>query len=173
MPLTPNGIYYASTEAPLSVPDVISAMATSVSGSGGIVQIVTAQQPTQITTDSTTNYDFSGLQASITPVSKDSQIIVLANLAFSALMNSDGTGSDFILTRDGVTLTRVQRYIKNVLRLDLFSGYSGVAAINFLDEPNTLSNVTYSISGRVPNGIFGALIMNNIPSTITLLEIQQ
>lgn len=172
MPLTPNGVYYASTEAPLSVPDVIAAMATSVSASGGIIQVVTAQQSTQVTTSSTTNYDFSGLQASITPISKSSQILVLANQAFDATMNTDGTGADFILQRDGITLTRLQRYAKNIYRADFFSGYEGVAAINFLDEPNTVSKITYSVLGRVPNGIFGAVAMNNIPSTITLLEIQ-
>jgi hypothetical protein len=172
MPLTSNGIFYADSNTPISISDITAAMATSVSENVSILQIVTSNQPTSVTNSSSTSFVSSNLLASITPKSRDSKILVLVNLKFSAVMNAAGAGAVFILMRDGSTISTSQKYLNNLVRTELFGGYVNTMSINYIDEPNTLSKITYNVSGKPPSTNFGSITMNNIRSTITLMEVE-
>lgn len=172
MPLTPNGIFYADNTTPMSVPDITAAMATSVSENIGVSQIVTATQSTGVSTTSSTVFSSANLNASITPTSRTSKILVAVNLKFSATTNGYGAGGDFILQRNGETISKSMKYYKNVLRLEFFAYLPGTMSMNYIDEPNSLSKITYSVSGKNPAGVVSFLDMNTSMSTITLMEIQ-
>lgn len=171
MPLTPNGIFYANTTTPMSLPDITAAMATSVSENISVSQIITATQSTVVSTSSSTTFSAANLAASITPSSRNSKILVAVNLKFSTATNGYGAGGDFILQRNGETISKSIKYFKNVLRLEFFASLPGVMSMNYIDEPNSLSKVTYSVLGKNPAGVVSFLDMNTSQSTITLMEI--
>lgn len=173
MPLTPNGIFYADQDSPLSVPDIIAAMGTSVSNSLAAIQVVSTSQTTTVENWSDTPA-FSLLTASITPTSADSKIVALVNMQFNTITANVNPGAMFELRRNGSIIYRSQRYAKNVYKSELFISTSGVTYMNVIDEPKTLSKVTYEVYGRPLEPSVANVTMNNAtaPSTMILMEIK-
>lgn len=173
MPLTTGGIYYADENTPMSIADITAAMATSVSNSLSVLQLVTASQDNDVTTTSTTQYVSSGLSASITPSSVDSQIIVLVNLPYYSYDNNSpaSPGGNFRLLRNSIVINSSSLYISNIGRSSFFFDFTDNMTMNYVDSPATTAPVTYSITGKAVVSNYSSLTMNGSTSTITLLEI--
>lgn len=132
--------------------------------SGSVIQVVQDTFSDSYSTSSGGGTQFRSL--AITPSSASSKILVLT--AFMARATSGG-GNCYI---------RIQAFRNGSM---FWNGYPvvgsqdidarGVAAINYLDSPNTTSAVTYSFN--FDSTFASAVYINSTtnPSTITLLEI--
>ena len=152
-------------------------LASAVSGtlpdgsapSGSVIQVVSSVFSSNFSTSSSSDQD-TGLNASITPSSTSSRILIVV----STMLRAAGSGGNCYvyqkLWRGAVTSgTR------------LLDGYPiigaqntdvrGVGNFTFVDSPNTTSSVTYRIS--INSGFATSVSLNDStnPSTITLLEI--
>jgi hypothetical protein len=170
MPLTEYGIYYADENTPMSLADIVAAMATSVNSNLNIIQAVTFTGVQNVQVNGNSSYVASKIRATITPTSKSSKILILANVPFvstSGEMSPTTVGADFILLRGATRISRatVERCMS---RYSVLLEMAKTASISELDEPNTLNPVTYSISGKA--SISNAIMFMKTGS-ITLLEV--
>lgn len=144
-------------------------------GGGKVLQVVTSQLVTQVSTSSSTFAD-SGLTASITPSSTSSKILVLT----SCTVNKSAANS---LNRVALRLLRGSTTIVNITGganvNDHYGLFTGTAEIGnggygteYLDSPNTTSSTTYKIQFANPNNT-AAIEMNpgNGTSSLVLMEI--
>ncbi len=142
--------------------------ATGFGGGGKILQVVQGMYSTPITTTST-SYISTGLQASITPSSTSSKILVLAKISglYSNPTATGNSGGSYIsLYRDG-SLT-------SSMETNSFSGAYAITAdtaINFLDSPLSTSSLNYEIYFRSNASNSSTCHNNNFPSTIILMEV--
>lgn len=170
MPLTEYGIYYADAGTPMSLADIVAAMATSVNNNLNVIQAVSFTGSQSIEVYGNGTYVPSNVRATITPTSKDSKILIIANVPFistSAAANPATVGGDFALFR-GATRISNATVSRSMSRSSLLLTLAKTASINELDEPSTTNPVTYSISGRA--SISNAYMTMNTGS-ITLLEV--
>ena len=151
---------------------VAGALPANVIGAGGILQVVSATYSTSVAIASI-SYTDTGLQASITPTSSSSKILILVNQAGALRRDSTGEQSGF------ANLVRGATQITQIISIQRMTGSSNQYApyfngIVFLDSPATTSSTTYKTQGRVANTDETGTIyfqVNSLTSTITLLEI--
>jgi hypothetical protein len=170
MPLTEYGIYYADANTPMSLADIIAAMATSVNNNLNVIQAVSFTGTQSIEVYGNNTYVPSNVRATITPTSKDSKILIVANIPFistSAAASPATVGCDIALFRGATRISRatVERCMS---RSSLLLTLAKTVSISELDEPSTTNPVTYSISGKA--SISNAYMTMNTGS-ITLLEV--
>ena len=148
---------------------------------GGIIQIVQADVKTQAAITATTYVD-TGLQATITPTSSSSKILVIYDMQLRV----------FIQTTDNSAAIRVLRGSTPIESpseggSDYEIGYNPISVYNFasstsyrasahiLDSPGTTSATTYKIQGQSRNSGTGNSVEfqddNNYYSFLTLMEV--
>jgi len=148
--------------------DIASLAASKLSGqvpdanapSGSVIQVVMGTAASQVTI-STNTYTDIGLSASITPLSTSSKILVIATTHSHTPPNGNGYG---------IRLLRDSTEIWNPSPQDgtgPFYCYSGAGGgvwdnsnIEYLDSPNSTSNLTYKLQGRPYNAALGPSYFN-------------
>ena len=147
---------------------------------GNILQVVQTVKSDIFTTTSNTFVDVTGFNATITPSSTSSKILILATTSVST--SSSAGLIPFNLLRGSTNLCQPDT-------TPLFNGTTAAfaqaasaitpATINFLDSPSTTSATTYKIQLRVH---LGTCLLNgrdngassndgNFTSTLTLMEV--
>jgi len=137
---------------------------------GSVLQVVQGTYSTT-TSNSTSTYADTGLTATITPSSTTSKILVFVYHSENH-KSAANAGNDL-----GINLLRNGTQIA-LISYDL--GYTGTAinlyfsaAGSYYDSPASTSALTYKTQFRNTNANAAAVIVqeNNVPSTITLMEI--
>ena len=163
-----------------SIVGVCTSGLTKTGGFGKILQVVSQNLTTQMSTASTSYVD-SGLTASITPSSTSNKILILINIGVSI----DGDHNGYLkLLRDSTEINSGSGGNNNSLfgvnGNSTASRYAPMMeACNFLDSPSTTSAITYKVQVRSHNGGFTMYINRRsndtnfgVASNITLLEVE-
>ena len=142
---------------------------SKISGSfGKVLQVVSAQYRTEVSTTSTSFVD-SGLSASITPSSTSSKVLVRYSMpqynntasryVYSTLFRGTVSGTNLAPGSEGMGVSRI-------------SNESVVATVGgeFLDSPSTTSSQTYTVVFKCNGGQATAQI-NGTNSSLVLMEI--
>jgi len=160
--------------------------AVAAAGGGKILQVVSTNKTDTFTTTSDSFTTVTGLNASITPSSTSSKILVMAQIAHG-MTNGNAFGSAKV-TRGGTDV-----YVAGSGTGQVLAVYGGFVDVNlrgillsnpitFLDSPSSTSSLTYQVEVR-RNGNVGAVHINrtqedgsNISNTrgassITLMEV--
>ena len=169
---TPGRIGIGSTGNVLTVSGGIPSWAAPAGGGGKVLQVINATYDVE-KGNSTTTYADTFLEATITPSSATSKVLVL--------VSQNGVAKS---VADTANKLRLMRGATQILEFEGGAGYTGSAlfnnvgsvSTNYLDSPNTTSATTYSTqfarntaAGTVYVQTDGA--SGNSTSTITLLEI--
>ena len=153
---------------------------TKTGGFGKILQVVSQNLTTQMSTASTSYVD-SGLTALITPSATSNKILILINIGVS--ISGDHNGY-LKLLRDSTEINSGSGGDNNSLfgvnGNSTASRYAPMMeACNFLDSPSTTSATTYKVQVRSHNGGFTMYINRRsndtnfgVASNITLLEVE-
>ena len=137
---------------------------------GAVLQVVQGTYST-VTSNSTSTYADTGLTATITPSSTTSKILIFVFHSENT-KNGANAGNDI-----GINLLRNGTQIA-LISYDL--GYTGTAinlyfivAGSYYDSPASTSALTYKTQFRNTNSNSANVTVqqNNVPSTITLMEI--
>ena len=147
-----------------SVPKV-SDLGLNVTGS--VLQVVQAVSSTYQATTSTSFVNYSHTNATITPSSTSSKILVLSTHNTEVYQNnSQDAQGRFVIYRDGSAIS-AENYIRHYDYGG--SGHLGVTntVINFLDSPSSTSEESYQLYMKYVSGDSTAIIFGSI----TLMEI--
>ena len=154
---------------------------TAVAAGGKVLQVVSVTKVDTFTTTSTSFTDVTGLSANITPTSATSKILILSKVA----VNNDGNSRGSIRLLRGATevgsgtaagSTPAAMSALYVNEIQMTADLSG----NYLDDPETLSEITYKIQIKTNSGTVRVNTVANAvdsssnsrtSSTITLMEI--
>ena len=163
-----------------SIVGVCTSGLTKTGGFGKILQVVSQNLTTQMSTASTSYVD-SGLTASITPSSTSNKILILINIGLSM----DGDHNSYArLLRDSTEINSGSGGSNNSLfginGNSTASRYAPMMeACNFLDSPSTTSAITYKVQVRSHNGGFTMYVNRRsndtnfgVASNITLVEVE-
>ena len=163
-----------------SIVGVCTSGLTKTGGFGKILQVVSQNLTTQMSTASTSYVD-SGLTASITPSATSSKILILINIGVS--ISGDHNGY-LKLLRDSTEINSGSGGDNNSLfgvnGNSTASRYAPMMeACNFLDSPSTTSAITYKVQVRSHSGSFTMYINRRsndtnfgVASNITLVEVE-
>lgn len=164
----------SNTDRTLTLPDQTGTILTSATTTGfpagSVLQVVSATSSTAYTTTSGT-YQDTNIQASITPSSASSKILVLCSIFAGGDFGGDDVEALLRLDRSGTTaVTWGGNYWVGVGATRI----GGQLALcgNYLDSPATTSSRTYKI--QFAAGAGGTAYINaggTKTSTITLMEI--
>ena len=148
---------------------VTSAKSTIVGGK--ILQVVSANPASQIQITSSSYVILTGLTVNITPTSASSKILISTN--FSLYKSSAAAQCDTTLYRDSTNIGQATGGAYGFGQFANLGNYGGVNGINlqYYDSPNTTSQVTYAVYGRVTSGHNFYVMGNNIPANITVMEV--
>ena len=157
----------------LTLPAVTGNVLTDTSPkAGNVIQVVSATYSTAVSIASA-SYTDTGLQASITPTSSSSKILILVNQAGGLRRDSTGEQSGYAnLVRGATQITEIIQIQRMGATASQYAPYFN--GIVFLDSPATTSSTTYKTQGRVANTDETGTIyfqVNSLVSTITLMEI--
>ena len=150
--------------------DMIAANAVTAAKStivgAKILQIQSANVASSIQITST-SYATTGLAVNITPTSASSKILI--STCFSVYKSSAAAQVDTTLYRDSTNLGQATYGFGQVAD---FGNYGGVNGINlqYSDSPNTTSQVTYTVYGKVNSGHNFYVMGNNVQANITAME---
>jgi hypothetical protein len=149
----------------LTVDTIVGATAASkVHIPGGVVQVVSANYSTMVSSDSTTWVD-TGLSCAITPKFSNSKIMILVDQ--NGRVESNWMG--YKLLRNAVSIKTAQYYL-----YDSNSTNNSSISFNFLDSPNTISQITYKTQFMRAQYSNNVKVNDNVaPATILLMEIAQ
>jgi hypothetical protein len=164
-----------------------SAWKTSLSTTGGILQVVSTAKTDIFSTTSATFVEVTGLSATITPKSTSSKILVLAQVSMGG---ADGAGAGaFKITKGGTDIYLGDESSSRTRAVGGSYSYSNTSlsivsnSANFLDSPSTTSAVTYRVEvaitadstvrvnfGSADSGVNSPAATRGA-SSITLLEV--
>lgn len=158
MAYTDSDIYYPTNSTSESVASSMQQFAESVSGKLNIVQAVSSETSTLVTSTSMTEYTASGLSATITPKFASSSILVLATLPYSVGLWSNSmfglawAQANFRLLKGSSIISSFSGGINGVgYWLSSETIFNDSLSASYTDKPNTTSPITYSISGIISN----------------------
>jgi len=140
-------------------------IAAATATSGSVLQVVSASTTTSTLINTGSYVDVTNLNATITPKSTSSKILISCTV--QAYVNGASTGATFKLVRAS---TDIFTPIKN---LGFASGYNKFCgSFTYMDSPSTISSTTYKIQAFRSAGA-GDITVNNDAesSTISLMEI--
>ena len=139
--------------------------------SGAVLQVINAITNTQVSTSSSTFADI-GLEATITPSSVNSKILVFANITGVRKLTNN-TFAEFQLLRGSSTLYFFESSAGRNGSTDEIA--VGGISTNFLDSPATTSATTYKVQFASANNNASILVQttgNRVStSSMTLMEI--
>jgi hypothetical protein len=149
-------------------------IASTTATSGTVLQVVSNQTTTQSATTSTTYVDATNLNATITPKSSSSKILITASVGTG---HAEGTGGFLRLLRGSTVIgADPQVWFYTGSTGSLYSGAQ--STFEYLDSPATTSSTTYKIqyrgenaSGVSINRAYSGVAGQIMASTITLMEI--
>ena len=135
-------------------------------GGGKVLQIQSANNATQLQITST-SYVTTGLTVNITPTSASSKILITTG--FDLYKNNASAMTWATIYRDSTNLGNATY---GMGALESFGNEGSVPGINlqYLDTPNTTSQVTYTVYAKVNSGYHIYVQVNNAPSNITVWE---
>ena len=160
-----NGTITGISAGGLPAGTVTSATLANSVTTGKILQVVSSNMD-QTYSSNSTSYTSIGLNATITPASTSSKILVMMDLVFGGTTNSYNFGR-ILRTPSGGSATAI------ALGADRTSSYSNSqrasftmvclnnnnaqfknwhATVNFLDSPNTTAATTYAVQGKSRSG---------------------
>ena len=132
---------------------------------GKIGQVVSTSNSTQETTTST-SFVATSLSVNITPTSTSSKIYIIAS---SAVSNNNSTDvCRYTIMRDSTTLDAGSGMgILYVSEIDI----RVPACVQFLDSPNTTSQITYALGHRTGGVSTSTVNKNGYTGSITVMEV--
>jgi hypothetical protein len=138
---------------------------------GHVIQVVNAVTTTLFNTTSSSYVDMN-LQASITPLSASSKILVVANINVGIYASSYLAYPKFKILRGSTTLSDTER--THTGRADQVGNFQQSAQLgwSYLDSPSTTSSTTYKLQMRNDTS-YGATLYVQDKYDITLMEIAQ
>jgi hypothetical protein len=138
---------------------------------GHVIQVVNAVTTTLFNTTSSSYVDMN-LQASITPLSASSKILVVSNINVGIYASSYLAYPKFKILRGSTTLSDTERTY--VGRADQVGNFQQSAQLgwSYLDSPSTTSLTTYKLQMRNDTS-YGAILYVQDKYDITLMEIAQ
>ena len=138
-------------------------------GGGKVLQVVIAENTTQLSTTDTSVTD-TGLEVDITPSSTSSKILV--QTSFISRVSVTDCDQDFYLTRwDGSTNTDLAHIFPYIHISTGVNDFRTVSTITDLDSPATTSEVTYKLRWRTNSGRTLQMNLNSSRSSIIAMEI--
>ena len=149
----------------------LKSQGTTTLPTGSVLQTVTANTNTAVTTTSST-FSATGLTASITPTSTSSKILVSVSQNGVYKDGNNTSGIDIRLVSNGGSAMDI------VLAGRAAGDATGVFSIGsvsgtFLNSPNSTSSITYSTDFRAVSNTNTAYVqVYAATSSITLMEIQ-
>jgi hypothetical protein len=148
-------------------------IAATTPTNGTVLQIVSTTKNDVFTTGSTSFVDLTGLNATITPKSSTSKVLVTVSI--SANMSSANIAS-FNLVRGSTNIAQPSGGTSPATIHMITQTAQTNETIMFLDSPSTTSSTTYKIQAKVFGGTLNvnrSAADNNYTSvsTITLMEI--
>jgi hypothetical protein len=140
----------------------------SLSTTGGVLQVVSQTYATQTATTSAT-YVYAGVQATITPKSTASRILVLVSGTYGIV--GSGVSGDIAIFANGQSgseITSLKHRVYSEGATELFLAF----ALSNLHSPATASAYTYSLMFRrgAAGGTF-RVQQGDAPTTIALIEV--
>ena len=139
----------------------------TLSGVGKILQAVQIRSTTYQTTASTSYVNYTHSNATITPSSTSSKVLVLSSHNTEVYQNNSYSAQGrYVIYRGGSAVSE-ENYIRHYDYGG--SGHLGTTntVINFLDSPSSTSSVLYQLYMKLVDG-YGAGV---ISGSITLLEV--
>ena len=165
----------------IALTNQLSGMTHASMPSGSVLQVLSKSVTDTSSTTSTSFIPLSTLNQAITPIATSSKVLV----SFSMQLEMSSSSSGFLQinrTVGGVdtAIDVVTRGGVSASRSFLAQGYGGnngqSTSLEFLDSPNTISAITYSIKWRVnaTTAYFNTGVSVSVPasSSITLMEIK-
>jgi hypothetical protein len=148
--------------------------ATPAGGGGKVLQVVSADITTLLSTTST-SYTDSNITLNITPSSATSKVLAIVTMNFRADSTS---GGEIIVSAQllrGATVIGTAGQIGGyeISSTASFNNFYQSASYTNLDSPSTTSATTYKIQVKINSAANGRTLrmQSNGPSSITLLEI--
>ena len=144
-------------------------VSSKLSGTGKVLQVITATDDTQRSTSSTTFVTASNtLSVSITPASASNKIFIVANVNSG---DADTGGERHFTIQRGATNLGITSGLAQG-RSNASEGFSMNVNMAVLDSPSTTSATTYQVYMRSPSGDTTTMNTNSCRGTITCFEIQ-
>lgn len=141
---------------------------TTLELSGRIIQTVSVNYATQVTTTSD-SYVTTGLTASITPRYSNSKIYVVVN----DTCNPSGNGAFFTIFRNGTGGTNLGSGSQGFTYIYGATGLVTSIGMTILDSPATTSSTSYTLAFRANTAGQGQTAQyTTTKATITLLEVK-
>jgi hypothetical protein len=142
-------------------------------GGGKVLQVVQAGSTSQ-TTIASTSYTDTTLEATITPSSTSSKILILAMQQGNLFRAQSPQEGNFQLLRDATSIKTFTPVLRNQGASSINLGLGVVTPLTWLDSPSTTSATTYKVQASVNytanSGAYEAQYGYSA-SVITLLEI--
>jgi len=138
---------------------------------GKVLQVVTDDLTSEFTLSSSQTFTATGLTLNITPSATSSKIMLFASLGGSYINQSDNRviASFF---RDSTNLGEPNKGNGNLGSHESDGRVIGHMGLSYLDSPSSNSQITYSVKVRLEDASgAGQISQNNVPSTITAMEI--
>jgi hypothetical protein len=147
-----------------------------LNSTGSILQVVSTFKNDEFTTTSTSAVDITGFNATITPSSTASKILIL--ITIGGVINSGAATQTFRMFR-GATWIAQPSFIGGTGAGSFTSwtaNYAPTASFSFLDSPTTTSATTYKLQMSVDSGTgyfnrHATSTNYNSTSSLTLMEI--
>jgi hypothetical protein len=119
--------------------------ATPAGGGGKVLQVVSAKYSTEVGTSSVNTFVDSGLEATITPSSSSSRIIILTVCKYINTNSAD---------QNGIVAFRIVRGSTEIFKPFQPTNLEGVgpqarevSTLSYIDSPSTTSATTYKLQG--------------------------
>jgi hypothetical protein len=145
----------------------------SVSGAGGgkIGQVLQTHSSTADAKTANSYADITGLSLAITPSATSSKILIMAKVNVLVTGGGGDVGARVQPVRGSTVLDAEysELYISDAGAAD--PGTIGEMTILFLDSPNSSSEQTYKLQGRVPSGGTATFQFDSKTSSLTLMEV--
>lgn len=135
---------------------------------GNIIQVISSEFTANAYTTNT-NFELSGISASITPKYNNSKILILFSSA-SYVNNQYGMVSIY---RNGISGVNLGNGIYGFATVGNYANFPTHIHLNYLDSPGTISTTSYNIAFRSSSGVGFYLGYATSKSIISLLEVQQ
>ena len=165
MPITLNGSGTVTGVSVGGLPDGIvdtdmlanGAVTAPKRGAGAILQVVQDTKTDTFSTTSATDVEVSGLSVSITPSSASNKVLISVNLGqvggyqncfagFTLYRIIGGTSTDLLIGDAGGGNRPSRTFVGTTDNNSSYGSYT--ASFEFLDSPNTTSEITYKIKVR-------------------------
>tara|TARA_Y100000114_G_scaffold36599_1_gene32111 strand:+ start:103 stop:654 length:552 start_codon:yes stop_codon:yes gene_type:complete len=157
----------SSNNRVFTLPDSADAtLLTSTASLGKLLQVQSANLGTSIQITST-SYVTTGVTVNITPTSASSKILIATS--FPIYKSGSNAAVDVTLYRDSTNLGDGTYGFGQFANL---GGAGGICGVNlqFSDSPNTTSQVTYTVYGKINSGHNFYVMSNNVAANITAKE---